>query len=188
VKKLPALLPTAHFFTFSPLLMVIVDIKEFNIQYDEPLRLLRVEWAGGHDMRRLRPALEQLYQLAHRLQATRALLNLNDLPDISAYDQIWLGSQWLARAERLALRQAVVVLDAKQVYNQQAIETLLVFGRQPQSIDFQFFRQPASAMQWLASDSERLPMLFAEWAAAYGPPAPTTEVVAEPLPRYGRLR
>ena len=30
--------------------MVIVDIKEFNIQYDEPLRLLRVEWAGGHDM------------------------------------------------------------------------------------------------------------------------------------------
>jgi hypothetical protein len=168
--------------------MVIVDIKEFNIQYDEPLRLLRIEWAGGHDMRRLRPALEQLHQLAYRLQATRALLALNDLPDISAYDQIWLGSQWLSKAERLALRQAVVVLDARQVYNQQAIETLLVFARHPQAIDFQFFRQTASAMQWLASDSERLPGLLAEWAAAYGPPAPATDVAAEPLPRYGRQR
>ena len=168
--------------------MIIADIKEFNIQYDEPLRLLRVEWAGGHEMRRLRPALEQLRQLAYRLQATHALLALNDLPDISAYDQIWLGSQWLLKAERLALRQAVVVLDAKQVYNQQAIETLLAFGRQMPHLDFQFFRQAAAGMQWLANDSARLPVLFAEWAGTYGPPSPNASAVAEPLPRYGRPR
>jgi len=170
--------------------MIIPDIKEFKIQYDEPLRLLRVEWAGGHDMRRLRPALEQLHQLAHQLQATHGLLALSDLPDISAYDQIWLGSQWLPKNERLALRQAVVVLDAKQVYNQQAIETLLVFGRPQSGIDFQFFRQVTSGMQWLANDSLRLPALFAEWADTYGPAAPTANEneVAEPRASYGRPR
>lgn len=168
--------------------MIIPDIKEFRIQYDEPLRLLRVEWAGGHEMRRLRPALEQLRQLTYRLQATHGLLALTDLPDISAYDQIWLGSQWLPKTERLALRQAVVVLDTKQVYNQQAIETLLVFGRPQPSIDFQFFRQATAGMQWLANDSLRLPLLFAEWADAYGPAAPTTSEVAEPRPGYGRPR
>ena len=167
--------------------MIISDIKEFKIQYDEPLRLLRVEWAGGHDMRRLRPALEQLQQLVQRLQATHGLLALTDLPEISAYDQIWLGSQWLPKAERLALRQAVVVLDSKQVYNQQAIETLLVFGRQPR-VDFQFFRQATMGLQWLANDSLRLPLLFAEWADAYGPAAPTANIVSEPLPRYGLPR
>jgi len=178
----------ALFSTFSLLLMIIVDIKEFNIQYDEPLRLLRVEWAGGHEMRRLRPALEQLHKLAYRLQPTHALLSLNDLPDISAYDQIWLGAQWLPKAERLALRQAVVVLDTKQVYNQQAIETLLSFGRHQPQLDFQFFRQAAAGMQWLANDSVRLPVLFSEWAATYGPPSPNASVAAEPLPHYGRPR
>jgi hypothetical protein len=168
--------------------MIIPDIKEFKIQYDEPLRLLRVEWAAGHDMRRLRPALEQLRQLAYRVQASHGLLALSDLPEISAYDQIWLGSQWLPKTERLALRQAVVVLDAKQVYNQQAIETLLVFGRSPVGVDFQFFRQATAGMQWLANDSLRLPALFAEWADAYGAPAASPSEVAEPRPRYGQPR
>lgn len=168
--------------------MIINDIKELHIQYDEPLGLLRIEWAGGHDMRRLRPALEQLHQLVHRFQATHALLALNDLPDISAYDQIWLGSQWLPKAERLSLKQAVVVLDTKQVYNQQAIETLLVFGRQKPKFDFQFFRQSITAVHWLTNDSPRLPLLLAEWESAYGPAAPSANMVAEPMPRYGRPR
>jgi hypothetical protein len=34
----------------------------------------------------------------------------------------------------------------------------------------------------------RLPFLFAEWADAYGPPAPATNEVAEPQPRYGPPR
>lgn len=168
--------------------MIISDIKEFHIQYDEPLRLLRVEWASGHDMRRLRPALVQLHQLAQRLQIACGILDISDLPEISAYDQIWLGSQWLPKSECLALRHAVIVLDSWQVYNQQAIETLLVFGRPQSGIDFQFFRQAATGLQWLANDSPRLPLLFAEWAAAYGLPAPAGNKVAEPLPPYGSLR
>ncbi|RZL13577.1 MAG: hypothetical protein EOO62_07745, partial [Hymenobacter sp.] len=105
--------------------MIITDIKEFKIQYDEPLRFLRVEWAAGRDMRRLRAALEQLSQVAIRLQVTHGLLAVDTLPDISAYDQIWLGSQWLPKMAGLSLTQAVIVLSSGKVYNQQAIETLL---------------------------------------------------------------
>lgn len=165
--------------------MIINDIKEFNIQYDEPLRLLRIEWAGGHDMRRLRPALEQLHQLAHRLQITHGLLALNNLPDISAYDQIWLGSQWLPKAEGLPLKQAIMVLDSKQVYNQQAIETLIGFGRPQPKFDFQFFRQATAGMHWLTGDSQHLPALLAEWEAAYGSAALAAHKLAEPVAPYG---
>ena len=167
--------------------MIITDIKELKLQYDEPLHFLRVEWAAGRDMRRLRPALEQLSQVAIQRQVTHGLLAIDTLPDISAYDQIWLGSQWLPKTERLALKQAVVVLDSKQIYNQQAIETLLVFGRQSR-VDFQFFRQAVTGMQWLANDSLRLPALFAEWADAHGPATSTTNLLAEPLAHYGKPR
>ncbi|MGI4741005.1 MAG: hypothetical protein ACRYG7_38040 [Janthinobacterium lividum] len=168
--------------------MIINDIKELNIQYDEPLQLLRIEWVGGHDMRRLRPALEQLHQLAHRFRVTHALLALGNLPDISAYDQIWLGSQWLPKAERLHLKQAIVVLDSKQVYNQQAIETLMGFGRPQPKFDFQFFRQATTGMHWLTGDSPRLLDLLAEWEAAYGSASPTENLLAEPMAHYGRPR
>jgi len=166
--------------------MIISDIKEFRIQYDEQLRLLRVEWAAGHDMRRLRPALEQLQQLAQHLQATHGLLSLSDLPDISAYDQIWLGSQWLPKTERLALKQAVVVLDSKQIYNQQAIETLLTLNRNHVKFDFQFFSQSVAAMHWLTNESRRLPTLLAEWDAAFGPAGPQAYYAAEPGTPYRR--
>jgi hypothetical protein len=160
--------------------MIITDIKEFKIQYDEPLHLLRVEWAAGRDMRRLRPALEQLSQIAIRLQVTHGLLAIDTLPDISAYDQIWLGSQWLPKAERLGLKQAVIVLSSGKVYNQQAIETLLTLNRNFVKFDFQFFSQSVAAMHWLANESRRLPALLAEWETAYGTVAPEVNQLTEP--------
>jgi hypothetical protein len=166
--------------------MIITDIKELKIQYDEPLHLLRVEWAAGRDMRRLRPALEQLAQLAIRLHVTHGLLAIDTLPDISAYDQIWLGSQWLPKTERLALQQAVIVLSSGKVYNQQAIETLLSLNRRLVRFDFQFFGQPVAAMHWLTNESRRLPALLAEWEAAFGPVAPEAHSLAEPRPPYRR--
>ncbi|MFD1870970.1 hypothetical protein [Hymenobacter bucti] len=166
--------------------MIITDIKEFKIQYDEPLHLLRVEWAAGRDMRRLRPALEQLSQVAIRLQVTHGLLAIDTLPDISAYDQIWLGSQWLPKNERLALKQAVVVLSSGKVYNQQAIETLLTLNRRFVKTDFQFFGQPVAAMHWLTNESRRLPALLAEWEGTFGPVAPDTYLLAEPRAPYRR--
>lgn len=166
--------------------MIITDIKELEIQYDESLQLLRVEWAAGSDMRRLRPALEQLRQLATTFHVTRGLLSLNNLPEISAYDQIWLGAQWLPKTGKLALRQAVIVLASSQVYNQQAIETLLMLNRVHIKSDIQFFTYATSAMHWLTAESERLPVLLAEWEAAYGPtPQPPTGA-AEPRASYHR--
>lgn len=166
--------------------MIITDIKEFSIQYDEPLHLLRVEWAAGHDMRRLRPALEQLSQLALRLQVTHGLLAIDTLPDISAYDQIWLGSQWLPKLEGLWLKQAVVVLSSARVYNQQAIETLVTLNRSYVKFDFQFFSQSVAAMHWLTNESQRLPDLLAEWDAAFGPLGPQAHLAAEPGAPYRR--
>lgn len=166
--------------------MIITDIKELKIQYDEPLHFLRVEWAAGRDMRRLRPALEQLSQLAIRLQVTHGLLAIDTLPDISAYDQIWLGSQWLPKSERLPLKQAVIVLSSGKVYNQQAIETLLTMNRNYVKVDFQFFSQSVAAMHWLTNESPRLPALLAEWDAAFGLTGPQAYQVTEPRAPYRR--
>jgi len=166
--------------------MIITDIKEFKIQYDESLHLLRVEWAAGRDMRRLRPALEQLAQLATSRHITHGLLAIDGLSDISAYDQIWLGSQWLPKTERLALKQAVVVLSSGKVYNQQAIETLFELNRKLVKFDFQFFSQSVAAMHWLTNESRRLPALLAEWDAAFGPVSPETNLLAEPPAPYRR--
>jgi hypothetical protein len=167
--------------------MIITDIKEFRIQYDEPLHLLRVEWAAGPDMRRLRSALEQLYQLATRLQVTHGVLIIDTLPDISAYDQIWLGSHWLPRTGRLALKQAVVVLPSAKVYNQQAIETLVALNRNQIGFDFQFFGQATAAMHWLTNESWRLPTLLAEWEGNFGTAGPEPHQLAEPRVPYKRF-
>jgi len=166
--------------------MIITDIKELKIQYDEPLHFLRVEWAAGRDMRRLRPALEQLSQAAIRLQVTHGLLAIDTLPDISAYDQIWLGSQWLPKTGGLRLKQAVIVLSSGKVYNQQAIETLLTLNRSHVKFDFQFFSQSVAAMHWLTNESRRLPTLLAEWDAAFGPAGPQAYQVTEPGTPYRR--
>ena len=166
--------------------MIITDIKELKIQYDEPLHLLRVEWAAGRDMRRLRPALEQLSQLAIRLQVTHGLLAIDALPDISAYDQIWLGSQWLPKTERLGLKQAVIVLSSGKVYNQQAIETLLMLNRNHVRFDFQFFSHSIAAMHWLTNESRHLPALLTEWEAAYGLAGPEAYQLNESQTPYRR--
>lgn len=176
--------PAGHALSFLRIaFMLITDIKEFKIQYDEPLQLLRVEWVAGHDMRRLRPALEQLYHLAAQLQVTHALLALESLPDISAYDQIWLGSQWLPKTGRLVLKQAVIVLAHRQVYNQQAIETTLTINWPYVKTDFQFFRNSVTAMHWLTGESARLPELLDEWDEPRGAALPG---VAEPRATYRR--
>ena len=166
--------------------MIIKQIKEFNVQYDEALHLLRVEWAGDRDMSRLRQAFRQLQQLAIRLRITHALLALDSLPDISAYDQIWLGTHWLPRLQQLPLQQAVVVLSSKQVYNQHAIETMLMMSKISFNTDIQFFTQVLAGLHWLTDGSGRLPALLAEWAAAHGPALPPPRGVSEPRAMYHR--
>ena len=164
--------------------MIIDSIKEFHIQHDMGLRLLRVEWAAGRNMGRLRPALEHLRQLAQRLRITHLLLALDSLPDISPYDQIWLGAEWLPGVVQLRLRQVVLVLASERVYNQHAIETIVETDGPAKGFNLQFFTQVTPALHWLTDDSPRLPALLAEWAAHFGPPPPSE--VAEPAATYRR--
>lgn len=164
--------------------MIKSTIKELHIQHDEQLRMLRVNWAAGHDLRRFQPVLEQLSQLADRLRITHLLIGMENMPEISAYDQIWLGSQWLPKLLRLPLRQVVVVLASGQVYNQHAIETVLMGCVGYTKIDVQFFTQEVTGMHWLLDGVPRLPALLAEWEAAFNPPATLAPGMAGPTVRY----
>jgi hypothetical protein len=164
--------------------MIIKHIKEFAIQHDESLGLLRIQWVGGQCMRHFRDAFRQLQQLAKELRISKALIELDTLPDISAYDQLWLGSNWLPRLQQLSLQQVVVVLGSGQVYNSQAIEMLLTTGRIPFSFDIQLFTQASPAMHWLTDDSPRLPALLAAWHTAYGPALPAMRSTEGPKAAY----
>jgi hypothetical protein len=164
--------------------MIITHIKEFAIQHDESLSLLRIEWIGGQNMRHFRDAFRQLQQLAKELRISKALLELNTLPDISAYDQIWLGSNWLPRLQQLPLQQAVVVLGSERVYNSQVIEMLLTTSKVVFAFDIQIFNQFSPAMHWLTDESPRLPALLAAWHTAYGPPLPPMRSITGPKASY----
>jgi hypothetical protein len=164
--------------------MIIKHIKQFAIQHDESLSLLRVEWIGGQNMRLFRDAFRQLHQLAKELRISKVLLELNTLPDISAYDQIWLGASWLPRLQQLPLQQVVIVLGSEQVYNSQAVEMMLTTGRIPFSFDIQIFNQASPAMHWLTDESPRLPDLLASWHTAYGPALPPMRSTTGPKAAY----
>lgn len=165
--------------------MIIKEISELLIQYSEPLSLLRTSWAAGRDMSQFRPTLDRLQVLAQRLGMSRYLLDLEALPDISAYDQQWLATQWLPRVLELPLKQLVIVLSPRRVYNSQVVENLLLVARPFIRFDVQFFSQPVPGLRWLSDYSPLLPELLAEWDTAFGPAGPLPGGVAEPRPRYG---
>ena len=166
--------------------MLITNVKEFRIQYTEAERLLRVEWVATADMRRLRTALGQLQQLAERLHITHVLVGLTNLPDISPYDQIWLGTHWLPKVFKLTLQQAILVLHPTQVYNQHAIETLIKISRPFIKFDIHFFSQSAAGMHWLLENSPHQAAVLDEWETAFGTSASPLGGVAEPLAKYRR--
>lgn len=150
--------------------MLVQSIEGLRIQYDEELHFLRVEWAGGRDMQQLRPTALQLRLLAKQQQITTALLDIDALPDLAVYDQIWLGTHWMPGVVQLPLKQVVVVMGSKRVYNQQAIEVLLQAFRLFTRFEVHFFTQPLPGLQWLLGDSPRLPELLADWQAGFGGP------------------
>lgn len=155
--------------------MIINTIPDFSLQYDEPLSLLRVEWASGVDMRTFRLSSEQLLLLCRQLQVRRLLLNLNALPDISVYDQVWMSSNWAPSAQQSRLERVVLVNHRRRVHNQLAIESLIAQGRPAIWFDIQYFPQPVPGLHWLSDYSDRLPSLLTEWEALHGPadqPAP----------------
>lgn len=166
--------------------MIINKIAELCIQHDKPLSLVRVAWVAGRSMRYFQQAFAQLLTLATELAPGRVVLELNAMPDIPVYDQIWLSTTFMPALLKLPLKQVVVVLSARRVYNQQVVEGILAAVAMSILCDVQFFAQPEAALAWLTDDSPRLPALLHEWADSCGAFLPATDEVAEPLPPYQR--
>ncbi|MVN76129.1 hypothetical protein GO988_07310 [Hymenobacter sp. HMF4947] len=164
--------------------MILTSIKEFRIQHDVTSDVLRVEWVGGHKMNRFRSACEQLCKLAGQLLATRILVEIESLPDIPVYDQLWLSTYFMPGVLRLPLEQVVIILSNKRAYNQHVVEGLLMAVRPLIRFDVQFFVVGDSAMHWLAGNTPRLPALLAEWQRASELPAARPDGVAESRANY----
>ncbi len=166
--------------------MIIKEINELLIQYSEPLSLLRTDWAAGRDMSQFRATFDQALALANRLEAKRFVLDLDALPDISVYDQAWLATHWVPQALELPLRQVVIVLSPRRVYNHQVVEGLLALARPAIRFDVQFFSQTVPGLRWITDYSPLLAELLAEWDAAFGPAGPSPSDVSEPHAYYGQ--
>lgn len=149
--------------------VIITSIPDFSLQYDEELSLLRVEWAAGADTRNLRASAMHLLRLDQRLGMHNLLLNMNTFPDISVYDQVWLGANWMPGIVRLPLERVVLINSRHRVHNQLAIESLLALVRPFIKFDIQFFLDTSSGMRWLSNFSPRLPGVMAEWDAVHAP-------------------
>ncbi|MFD1467451.1 hypothetical protein ACFQ48_04375 [Hymenobacter caeli] len=151
------------------------------------MSLLRVSWAAGRDMSRFRSTFERVLEVARRVAASRVVLELDALPDISPYDQAWLATQWMPRAVELPLEQVVIVLSPRRIYNHQVVEGLLFMARPFIHFDVQFFSQSIPALRWISDYSPLVPGLLAEWDAAFGPAglAPGTGNAAEQRASYG---
>ena len=163
--------------------MIIHNISDLSLQYDEPIGLLRVEWCSGDDLRGFRNSIEELSFWGQQAEVRHLLLNLNTFPDISVYDQVWLGTHWLPRLLQTPLERVVLVNHRRRVHNQLAIDSLIALARPAIRFDIQFFPQPGPGLQWLSDYSPRLPSLLAEWDAVYGPNAP----LPPPLPAANRF-
>lgn len=149
--------------------VIISNIPDFSLQYDEQLSLLRIEWAAGVDTRTLRQSAEQLLTLDRELGVRNFLLNMNTFPDISVYDQVWLGVNWMPGLVKLPMERVVLVNHRRRVHNQLAIDSLLAMFRSIIKFDIQYFPQPEPGLEWLTDHSVRLPEIQAEWDAVYGP-------------------
>lgn len=148
--------------------MIISNIPDFSLQYDGQLSLLRIEWASGADTRTLRQSAGQLLALDRELGVRSILLNMNTFPDISVYDQVWLGVSWMPAIVKLPLKRLVLVHQRHRVHNQLAIDSLLSMFRSIITFDIQYFPQPEPGLKWLTDHSVRLPEIQAEWEAVFG--------------------
>ena len=163
--------------------VIITSIPDLSLQYDEALSLLRVEWAAGEDMRTFRTSAESLLQLVNKHSIRNMLLEMNSFPDISVYDQVWLGANWMPVLVKLPLERVVLAIHRRRVHNQLAIDSLIALFRPFIRFDIQFFSTTAPGLHWLSDYSGRVADLMAEWNAEHGH-GPTPGGVSEPRSLY----
>ena len=119
-----------------------------------------------------------------QLDVRHLLLNMNTFPDISVYDQLWLGTHWMPVLVQLPLERVVLVNHHRRLHNQMAIDSLIAMARPFIRFDIQYFPQPASGMHWLSDHSDRLPALLVEWDAVHSSNTQPTPGKAESRPQY----
>ena len=147
------------------------------------MQLMRVRWNGGHNPQLFREAASRLVELAQQQGTLRMLLELNDQPDVPVFDQLWLTTTLLPRALQLPVRQLVIILSNKRVYNRHVLESLLTQFQAHIQADIQFFSFPESALDWLTEHSPRVAELQAEWALSTDE---NPDGFGQPTVRYGR--
>ena len=136
-------------------------------------------------MRTFRLSAEQLQHMARQLGVRHLLLDMNTFPDISVYDQVWLGANWMPIIVQLPLERVVLIINPQRVHNQLAIDSLIGMSRPFIKFDIQFFSTTVPGLHWLSDYSDRLPALLAEWEAVHGPALPPASgIVAEPRAAY----
>lgn len=143
--------------------MIFQPLPALTLQEDAELRLLRACWNRGRYLPAFRETASRLVDLIQQSGALHLLLELNDLPDVPVYDQLWLSTTLLPQLVKLPVRQVVIILTGQRVYNRHVLESLLLQFQNHIRCDIQFFTQAEPALDWLTSNSPRVPMLVAEW-------------------------
>lgn len=146
--------------------MIFKPLPALTIQEDAALRLLRACWNRGRYLSAFRDAASRLVGLAQQQGTLRLLLELNDLPDVPVYDQLWLSTTLLPQLVKLPVHQVVIILTGQRVYNRHVLESLLTQYQNQIQCDIQFFAQAEPALDWLTGNSPRIPGLLAEWEHA----------------------
>ncbi len=158
----------------SRCLLIINDIHDFRLQYDEPLGLLRLAWVSGSSLRTMRSSAGQLLALAQRLRVRQLLLDMNTVPLIGAADEEWLGTEWMPGILQLPLERLILVIAQEEhLHNQMVVDALHDLVQPLIRFSSHYFSDPETAVDWLSDHSPRLPALLAEWdgvaASAAGP-------------------
>jgi len=135
-------------------------------------------------MRGFRSSAEQLLRSTREMGVRHLLLNMNTFPDISVYDQVWLGVHWMPAMVKLPLERVVLAISRRKVHNQLAVDSLIAMSRPFIRFDIQFFPTAAPGLYWLSDYSDRMPYLLAEWEAVHGPALPAPGGLAEPRTLY----
>jgi len=163
IDNIHLVIPYIYYCIFLLSYVIIRTVRNFYLQYDEFLHVLRVEWRQESSIQQLRPSAEQLLALLQTLSVRHLLIDMNSVPDLPVDDELWLSTHWMPGLVALPLARLVLVIDGNQLHNQLAIDALYNVVQPAIRFDSQYFSDTNSAMGWLTDDSDRLPALAAEW-------------------------
>lgn len=129
---------------------MIFNFFNFHLQYNEALSLTRLQWFSDRNgLKYFRQGMEQVAYLMEQNVVQYGIVDLHDMPNISLEDQLWTATSWLPRSATPDLKQAALVFPASSLYNQLAIESVLMIGRIFVNFEVHFFSSIQEALDSL---------------------------------------